>query len=46
MPKVAEALGVRYVLKGSVRRNGRRLRIVAALSNAAGTLQWSDCFRA
>ncbi len=34
--RIAEELGVRYVLEGSVRRGGDRLRITAQLSDAGG----------
>jgi TolB-like protein len=43
-PEVARALGVRYLLEGSARRDGRRLHIAAQLSDASGALQWADCF--
>ena len=40
---VASALQVQYVLEGSVRRAGRRLRIVVRLSDAnVGRTEWSD----
>jgi adenylate cyclase len=41
--EVGRALGVRYVLEGSVRRGGRRLRITAQLVEAAtGRHLWAD----
>ena len=45
LPRVAADLGVRYVLTGSLRRGGDRLRITAELADAiAGTVLWSDRF--
>ncbi len=42
---VARELGVRYVLEGSVRRNGNRIRISVQLNDAAADAQvWSDHF--
>ena len=42
---IAEQLGVQHVLQGSVRRDGDRVRITAALTDAAsGLVQWSDSF--
>jgi TolB-like protein/DNA-binding winged helix-turn-helix (wHTH) protein len=44
-PEIARALGVRYVLEGSVRRAGRRLRVTAQLVDAEeGALLWADRF--
>ena len=41
--QIAEDLGVRYVLKGSVRREGKKLRITAQLIDAIkGNHLWSD----
>ena len=41
--KVAEDLGVRYVLEGSVQRSGERLRVTAQLINALkGHHVWSE----
>ncbi|MGO4437036.1 adenylate/guanylate cyclase domain-containing protein [Rhizobium sp. RAF56] len=41
--KVAQDLGVRYVLEGSVRRAGSRIRITAQLlSGEDGTLLWAE----
>ena len=44
-PEIARTLGVRYVLDGSVRRDGGRVRIAACLSDAeAGIVLWTDRF--
>ena len=43
--QVARELGVRYVLEGSVRKSGSRLRITGQLIDAAtGTHLWADKF--
>ena len=43
--RIAEALDVRTILEGSVRRAGDRIRITAQLINAAdGSHLWSDRF--
>jgi TolB-like protein len=43
--QVGSELGVRYVLRGSVRRSGRRVRIVVQLTDAArGNHIWADRF--
>jgi len=43
--EVGQALGVRYVLEGSVRRAGQRLRITGQLIDAEnGTHLWADRF--
>ncbi len=43
--QVAKELGVRYVLEGSVRRAGQRLRITAQLvDGASGAHLWADRF--
>jgi TolB-like protein len=43
--RVARELGVRYVLEGSVRKGGNRLRITAQLIDAAtGNHLWADHF--
>jgi TolB-like protein/class 3 adenylate cyclase len=43
--QVARELGVRYVLKGSVRKAGRRVRITAQLIDAlSGAHLWADRF--
>jgi adenylate cyclase len=41
--QIARELGVRYVLEGSVRRNGARVRVVAQLIEAeTGNHMWAD----
>ena len=43
--QVGRELGVRYVLEGSVRRAGSRVRITAQLIDATnGTHLWADRF--
>lgn len=43
--EIATRLGVRYVLRGSVRRSGERLRVVVLLTDAAsGEFVWSNRF--
>jgi TolB-like protein len=43
--QIGSELGVRYVLRGSVRRGGERLRIVVQLTDASdGRHVWSDRF--
>ncbi|MBV8335849.1 MAG: winged helix-turn-helix domain-containing protein [Alphaproteobacteria bacterium] len=43
--QVGRELGVRYVLEGSVRKSGRRVRIAAQLIDAvSGTHLWADHF--
>jgi TolB-like protein/Tfp pilus assembly protein PilF len=43
LKQVAEELGVRYVLEGSVRRGGDRVRITAQLNDAAtGSHLWAE----
>ena len=45
VPDIAKQLGVAYVVEGSVRRSGNRVRITAQLINAAdGFHLWSDSF--
>jgi TolB-like protein len=43
MKQIAEELGVRYVVEGSVRRDGDRVRITAQLNDAAtGSHLWAE----
>jgi adenylate cyclase len=43
--QVAEELGVRYVLEGSVRKAGDRVRITAQFADAiTGNHLWAECF--
>jgi TolB-like protein len=43
--QLARELGVRYMLEGSVRKSGRRIRIAAALSDVESASQiWADRF--
>ena len=45
MKQVGRELGVRYVLEGSVRKGGNRVRITAQLIDAlTGTHLWADRF--
>jgi adenylate cyclase len=45
LPEIASALGVRYVLQGTVRRSTSRLRISAELVDAVGNRTlWADKF--
>jgi TolB-like protein/Flp pilus assembly protein TadD len=45
VPEVAAALGVRYVLEGSVRKAGNKIRVTAQLIDAAtGGHTWADRF--
>lgn len=45
VPQLARELGVRYVLEGSVRKSGQRIRITAALSDLPSANQiWADRF--
>jgi len=45
VPEIAELLGVRHVLAGSVRRQGQRVRIAARLVHAASDSQlWSQTY--
>ena len=45
MTRIGHELGVRYVLEGSVRRAGRRVRITAQLiATQSGTHLWADRF--
>ena len=42
MAEIARRLGVSYLLEGSVRRSGQRLRITAQLIEAAGAHLWAE----
>jgi hypothetical protein len=43
--QIAEELGVRYILEGSVQRSGDRVRITAQLIDATGGYHlWADSF--
>jgi len=45
VPEIAKQLGVAYVVEGSVRRSGNRVRITVQLINASdGFHVWSDSF--
>jgi TolB-like protein len=45
VPEVARALGVRYILEGSVRRSGDRVRVSARLTDAPRQTQiWGEAF--
>ena len=44
IPRIASILGVRYLLQGSVRRFGDKLRISAQLVDASGAQRWSKQF--
>jgi TolB-like protein len=44
IPKIAALLGVGYLLQGSVRKYGDRLRISAQLVDEMGVQQWSEAF--
>lgn len=45
VPDVARALGVRYILEGSVRRSGDRVRVSARLTDAPSQTQiWGEAF--
>jgi adenylate cyclase len=45
VPEVAKALGVRYVLEGSVRKAGNRVRVTAQLiDSTTGGHSWADRF--
>lgn len=46
MPAIADKLGIRYALKGSVRIDGNEVIFVAQLADAAGGMQlWSERFQ-
>jgi len=42
IPRIADLLGVRYLLQGSVRRQGDRIRVSAQLVAEQGTQLWSQ----
>jgi len=44
VPRISELLGVRYLLQGSVRKDGDRLRISAQLLDESGAQRWSNTF--
>ncbi|MGI9265487.1 MAG: tetratricopeptide repeat protein, partial [Gammaproteobacteria bacterium] len=44
IPRISSLLGVRYLLQGSVRKQGNQLRISAQLVDENGAQQWSDTF--
>jgi adenylate cyclase len=45
LPRLAQELGVRYVLEGGVRRNERRIRIGARLTDAStGAHLWAETY--
>ncbi len=44
IPRISELLGVRYLLQGSVRKDGDRLRISAQLLDESGAQRWSNTF--
>jgi len=46
VPEIARALGVRYILEGSIRRQGSELRITAQMIDASTDFhQWSRTYR-
>lgn len=44
VPKLSGLLGVRYLLQGSVRRDGGRVRIAAQLVDESGVQVWSNAY--
>jgi TolB-like protein len=44
IPRISALLGVRYLLQGSVRKVGDRLRISAQLVDDSGAQRWSEAF--
>jgi len=45
VPEIAEALGVRYLLEGSVRRSGETVRVLVRLvDGASGAYVWTERF--
>jgi len=43
-PRISEILGARFLLQGSVRQSGERVRISAQLLDERGVQLWSDTF--
>jgi TolB-like protein/Tfp pilus assembly protein PilF len=44
IPKISALLGTQYLLQGSVRKQGDRLRISAQLLDSTGAQRWSNTF--
>jgi TolB-like protein/tetratricopeptide (TPR) repeat protein len=44
IPRIAALLGVRYLVQGSVRREGNDIRILASLVDEMGVQQWSRSY--
>jgi TolB-like protein/Tfp pilus assembly protein PilF len=44
IPRISGLLGVKYLLQGSVRRDGQQLRIAAQLVDESGVQVWSNSF--
>jgi adenylate cyclase len=44
IPRISGLLGVKYLLQGSVRRDGQQLRIAAQLVDQSGVQVWSNSF--
>jgi TolB-like protein/Tfp pilus assembly protein PilF len=44
IPDIADLLGARYLLQGSVRQDGNNLRITAALVDGSGAQLWSNVY--
>ncbi|MEM7430993.1 MAG: hypothetical protein AAF351_03530 [Pseudomonadota bacterium] len=42
--RIAQSLGVRYILQGSVRQEGNQLRIICSLVDHTGETHWSQSF--
>jgi len=43
-PRISDLLGVRYLLQGSIRREGNRVRVRASLVDESGLQVWSESF--